>query len=140
MQKILVCLDSSPRAAHVLGAAIDLARRTKSKLTLFRCVGLPPELAHDDVFGLSPNKLVDRLLDTAKEGLTRYAADVPEELMGAIEVRVGAPWDAICNEAKAVGADLIMIGSHGYSGLDRILGTTAAKVVNHAECSVLVVR
>ena len=33
-----------------------------------------------------------------------------------------------------------MIGSHGYGGLDRILGTTAARVVNHALCSVFVVR
>jgi nucleotide-binding universal stress UspA family protein len=35
---------------------------------------------------------------------------------------------------------LIVIGSHGYGGLDRVLGTTAARVVNHALCSVLVVR
>ena len=42
--------------------------------------------------------------------------------------------------ATGAGADCIVIGSHGYSGFDRILGTNAAKVVNHAECSVLVVR
>jgi universal stress protein F len=36
--------------------------------------------------------------------------------------------------------DMIVIGSHGYHGLDRVLGTTAAKVVNHADRSVLVVR
>ena len=36
--------------------------------------------------------------------------------------------------------DLIVIGSHGYSGIDRLIGTTAAKVVNHAKQSVLVVR
>jgi nucleotide-binding universal stress UspA family protein len=36
--------------------------------------------------------------------------------------------------------DLIVIGSHGYDALDRLLGTTAAKVVNHADRSVLVVR
>jgi nucleotide-binding universal stress UspA family protein len=42
--------------------------------------------------------------------------------------------------ARAIGADLIVIGSHGYGGLDRVLGTTAARVVNHADRSVLVVR
>jgi nucleotide-binding universal stress UspA family protein len=36
--------------------------------------------------------------------------------------------------------DLIVIGSHGYGALDHVLGTTAAKVVNHADRSVLVVR
>ena len=36
--------------------------------------------------------------------------------------------------------DLIVIGSHGYGAIDRVLGTTAAKVVNHADRTVLVVR
>lgn len=140
MKKILTCLDASPRAGLVLAAAIDLARRTGAKLTLFRSVGLPPELAHDDVLGMSPNRLVDTLLASARTSLTQYGAGVPPELLEGIEVRVGTPWDAICAEAKAMDADLIVIGSHGYGGIDRIVGTTAAKVVNHADRSVLVVR
>ena len=140
MKKILTCLDTSPRAAHVLAAAVDLARRTGAKLVLFRSVGLPPELAHDDVFGVSPNKLIDRLLEAAHASLEKLGAEVPPELLEGIEVRVGTPWNAICAEATAIGADLVVIGSHGYSGIDRILGTTAAKVVNHADRSVLVVR
>ena len=70
----------------------------------------------------------------------RYREDVSTELLDAVEVKIGTPWSAICDEAKKIKADLIVIGSHGYGTLDRILGTTAAKVVNHAECSVLVVR
>jgi nucleotide-binding universal stress UspA family protein len=46
----------------------------------------------------------------------------------------------VCKEAHQEDVDLIMVGSHGYSGVDRLLGTTAAKVVNHADRSVLVVR
>jgi nucleotide-binding universal stress UspA family protein len=140
MKKILVCLDTSPRAPHVLAAAVDLARRTGAKLTLFRSVGLPPELAHDDVFGVSPNTLVEKLLGTAKADLTEHRASIPSEVFGGVEVRVGTPWNAICTEAAALEVDLIVIGSHGYGGLDRLLGTTAAKVVNHADRSVLVVR
>ena len=140
MNKILTCLDSSPRADHVLAAAVDLARRTGAKLTLFRSVGLPPELGHDDVIGVSPNQLIDRLLASARESLEKSSAELPPELVDGIEVRVGTPWYAICDEAKTIGADLIVIGSHGYGGVDRILGTTAAKVVNHADRSVLVVR
>lgn len=140
MKKILTCLDASPRAPHVLASAVDLARRTGAKLVLFRSVGLPPELAHDDVFGVSPNKLIDRLLESARESLEKLAGDVPPAVLEGIEVRIGTPWNAICAEATAVEADLIVIGSHGYSGIDRILGTTAAKVVNHADRSVLVVR
>jgi universal stress protein F len=140
MKNLLVCLDTSPRAPHVLAAAIDLARRTTSKITLFRSVGLPPELAHDDIFSLTPDKILEKLLGQAKEALSRYKTDIAPELFAGVEVRVGIPWDAICAEAKSLNVDLIVIGSHGYRGLDRVLGTTAAKVVNHAECSVLVVR
>jgi nucleotide-binding universal stress UspA family protein len=55
-------------------------------------------------------------------------------------VAVGTPWQAICEMAKTENVDLIMVGSHGYQGLDRLIGTTAAKIVNHADRSVLVVR
>ena len=55
-------------------------------------------------------------------------------------MHVGVPWDTICTVAKEDNVDLIVIGSHGYDILDRIVGTTAAKVVNHADRSVLVVR
>ena len=55
-------------------------------------------------------------------------------------VDIGTPWDAICRKATELQASMIVIGSHGYSGLDRLLGTTAGKVVNHADCSVMVVR
>jgi nucleotide-binding universal stress UspA family protein len=140
MKKILVCLDTSPRAPHVLATAVDLARRTGARLTLFRSVGLPPELAHDDVFGISPNKLVEKLLESAKDGLEQHRAGISPELLDSVEVRVGTPWNAICAEAASLEADLIVIGSHGYGGVDRLLGTTAAKVVNHADRSVLVVR
>jgi nucleotide-binding universal stress UspA family protein len=53
---------------------------------------------------------------------------------------VGAPWEAICKAAEGLEADMVVVGSHGYSGIDRVIGTTAAKVVNHCPCSVLVVR
>lgn len=140
MKTILTCLDASPRAPHVLSAAVDLARRTGARLILFRSVGLPAELAHDDVFGVSPNTIVDNLLSAARESLARFQSEVPPELFDSLEVRVGTAWDAICGEARSRGVDLIVLGSHGYSGMDRVLGTTAAKVVNHADRSVLVVR
>jgi nucleotide-binding universal stress UspA family protein len=53
---------------------------------------------------------------------------------------LATPWDGICRAAIELDADLIVLGSHGYGALDRVLGTTAAKVVNHADRSVLVVR
>jgi len=137
MKNILVCLDGSPRAPVVLAAAIDLAVARHAQLTLFRSVGLPPDARHAETNG---EELIAYLVKTATDELAKAAATVPPTILGAAEVKVGSPWDAICAEARSLRADVIVIGSHGYRGLDRILGTTAAKVVNHATCSVLVVR
>jgi len=65
---------------------------------------------------------------------------VPAASRGGTHVVVGSPWQSICRIAQTIGADLVVLGSHGYSGVDHLLGTTAAKVVNHCGCSVLVVK
>ena len=134
MNRLLVCLDASRARRH---RRRDLARRS-AKLSLFRAVRLPDLSAH--VVGVSPGTLLERLEQEAREGLADYARKVPPELLGSSHVAVGSPWDAICREAARSSADLVVIGSHGYGGLDRVIGTTAAKVVNHCDRSVLVVR
>lgn len=139
MKRILACLDASPRASHVLAVARDLATRTGSKLAVFRSVGLPPEV-DKEFLAISPNDVIDQLVARAKEDLGKLTAGISSDVLDGIYVRVGTPWDAICTEARDLDVDVILIGSHGYSGLDRILGTTAAKVVNHADRSVMVVR
>lgn len=138
MKRILVCLDTSPRAPSVLAAAHDLALRTGAKLEVFRSVGLPPEI-DKEWLAISPNDVVGEIEKRAKAELEELTASAKNEV-DAIHVRVGTPWDAICTEAKLLDVDMIVLGSHGYSGIDRVLGTTAAKVVNHADRSVLVVR
>lgn len=139
MERILVALDHTPRSKEVLAAAIDLARRTNAKLRLLRCVGLPPELPAN-VWALPPAQVTEQLMQIAKKELEQDSAGIPPELYEASTVHVGVPWDTICTVAKEDNVDLIVIGSHGYDILDRIVGTTAAKVVNHADRSVLVVR
>jgi nucleotide-binding universal stress UspA family protein len=139
MKRILTCLDGSQRAPHVLAEAVNLARSLGAKVQLFRAVSLPPDLP-PQLYSVSPSDLPDILLETAKKELAELARDVPPELLDGINVHVGSPWDAICHAARVHDADLVVIGSHGYGAFDRVLGTTAAKVVNHADRSVLVVR
>lgn len=139
MDRILVGLDASPRAKGVLDAAIDLARRVGGKLVLFRGVGIPMEIPHE-AYSMSPAALAEMLEEEAQKYLNKLAATVPEGMLLEAVVGVGNPWQAICHAAHEKKCDLIVIGSHGYSGLDKLLGTTAAKVVNHATQSVLVVR
>jgi universal stress protein F len=139
MDRILVGLDSSPRSKDVLAAAIDLATRTGARIRLVRAVGLPPELP-TNIWAVSPAQLTQDFLATARRELEEASAEVPPELRDGIRAEVGVAWDTICRAARDYGADLIVIGSHGYGLVDRLVGTTAAKVVNHADRSVFVVR
>jgi nucleotide-binding universal stress UspA family protein len=139
MKRILVGLDGSPRAAGVLAAATAIARAQGAELVLLRSVGLPPDVPQD-FWKTTEEPLLDLLERRAREDLAKHASKVPGGAFGGVEVVVGVPWQTLCERARALGVDLVVIGSHGYAGFDRVLGTTAAKVVNHAHCSVLVVR
>jgi nucleotide-binding universal stress UspA family protein len=141
MNRILVGLDGSARERGVLDAATSLAKNSGAKLVLFRCVGLPHD--HDlpaDAYAMAPSEVKKALEQRARTALEQLAGTVGPALVAGVRVTVGAPWQAIDRMAKEENVDLIVIGSHGYDALDRVLGTTAAKVVNHATCSVLVVR
>ena len=139
MGTILCALDGSPRAPAVLATAVDLARKLGDRLWLFRAVGLPTELPKE-AFTVAPADLGGLLLEHARAELEALTLDVPGELVAQRSVELGMPWESICRAARTAGAELIVIGAHGYGLIERVLGTTAAKVVNHADRSVLVVR
>jgi nucleotide-binding universal stress UspA family protein len=139
MHRILVAIDGSPRAKTVLDTAALLANKLGGKVHLFRSVGIPAGMP-SDAWKLTETSLLEMLREEAVKYLAQQAATLPPEIVAGREVEIGVAWDAICASAQRIGADLIVIGSHGYGGMDRLLGTTAAKVVNHADRSVLVVR
>jgi universal stress protein F len=139
MDRILVGLDASPRSEGVLKMAQEFARRVGGKLLLFRAVGIPREVP-PEAYSMTPASLAEVLEAQAKKYLDDLAATLPKELVLGTFVHIGSPWQSICQMADDHKADMIVIGSHGYSGIDRLIGTTAAKVVNHAHQSVVVVR
>ncbi|MSP60421.1 MAG: universal stress protein [Myxococcales bacterium] len=143
MRQILVGLDGSQKAPAVLGAARRLAERVGAQLLLFRAIG-PPVGVPMEAFVVAPDDLVALLRREAREYLERLAADLPPQLVAGTRVAVNAPWRAICEVAREERGDLIVIGSQGHDSITHLLGhlvgTTAAKVVDHADRSVLVVR
>jgi nucleotide-binding universal stress UspA family protein len=138
-KRFLVALDSSPRATVVLAHAVELATKLDAKLVLLRVSGIPIGVPME-AFVSSPVELSAMLEKNAQDELSRQGASVPAALLEKMVTLMGTPWDGICTTAKQENVDLVIIGSHGYGGLDRILGTTASRVVNHADRSVLVVR
>jgi nucleotide-binding universal stress UspA family protein len=138
MKRILVALDGSRSAPRVLQAAVELAQLANAKLVLYRAVVVMPDLPAD-FLKQTDDRLEDVLLRNARNDLERLSLSVPVGLVEKVDASFATPWDGICRKAIEQGVDLIVIGSHGYGGLDRILGTTAGKVANHADRNVLVV-
>jgi universal stress protein F len=139
MQRILVALDGSPRAPGVLATAVAMARAGGAKVTLLRSVGGPPNVP-EDFWKTSDGPLPALMRRQAQRYLDECAAAVASDLLVDSLVVIGVPWQIICATAQRSHADFVVIGSHGHAGPDRLLGTTAAKVVNHAPCTVVIVR
>jgi nucleotide-binding universal stress UspA family protein len=139
MKRILTALDASPRAPLVLAAAARLAELTGAKLVLYRALMVPPEMPRQ-VFSMTDGRLEDYLRQNARTDLERTASEISPALIETIATSFATSWDGICQAGREHDADLIILGSHGFGGLDRLLGTTAAKVVNHADRNVMVVR
>jgi universal stress protein F len=137
VKRILVGLDGSPRAPKVLTAAVRLAEMTGAQLLLYRAVGMP-DLPREAWKMSEP--LEDVLVRYARAELERVAEAAPPAMLEGILTTFATPADGICALAKERDVDLIVIGSHGFSGLDHLIGTVAAKVVNRADRNVLVVR
>jgi nucleotide-binding universal stress UspA family protein len=140
--KILLAIDGS---LHSQSAVDEVARRPWPSGSTIRVMSVfqtytPP--ATEFVAGATLDNVRQRLATGAEEIATR-AADALKNVGVSTEtvVREGDPRSAIVDEADEWGADLIVVGSHGRTGLKRwLLGSVAQAVVGHASCSVEVVR
>ena len=137
-QTMLVALDGSPRAPIVLARAVELARHSEGRLHLCRAVTLPIGLP-DAVWAMPMAQLDTALVAQAERDLATAAQPYATEVIGS-HVRIGQAADVVVDIANELHAQLIIIGAHGYGPIERLLGTTAGKIVNRAKCSVLVVR
>ncbi len=137
-KNILVPID----LAHPAGGSetVELAKRHSedgdAKISLLYVI---PEVPKFVSAGLAPDSY-EKARDFAAAGLRRYAdqGDLPSGTEKI--VRVGHPYPEILAVAEDKGADLIIVASHKPGLGDYVLGSVAAKVVRHAQCSVLVQR
>jgi len=140
MKKILIGVDGSVREREVVDVGVRLAGPLDAQIFLVRAVGLPTQRLPFGFLSQSPDEVERCLLELAAADVESVMLRVPEKLRGGTRVLCGSPLAVIEGAAKELDVDLIIIGSHGHGAIDRILGSTAAKIVNHSECSVLVVR
>lgn len=141
IKSILVPLDFSPPSKKALDYAVTFARQFKAKLTLLHVVEpvATPDFAASFPLMMEDDKLMaaakNRLEDAVK------AARIPRSAVEKILVRFGRSFHEIADAARTRKVDLIIISTHGYTGLKHaLLGSTTERVVRHAPCPVLVVR
>ena len=138
IRRILVALDESPRAKAVLKRGIELARGQGAELILFRAVAVPQEFPAAGA-GTPPDPLGPSLVHAAEDALRKYVESEPG-LSSRFVVRLElSPDRAVLAASEELDVDLIVMGNHGYRGLDRILGTTAVRVLHGAKRDVLIV-
>jgi nucleotide-binding universal stress UspA family protein len=137
IRSILVALDESWRAPSVFRAATSLARQFAAEVFIIRVLWIPPDIppaAH-----VRPDGVEGRMEQTARNELRQLMTTVPELTFGPPIVVEGEPWRQILRVSEELAVDLIVLGNHGSHGLERVLGTVAAKVVNHAHRDVFIV-
>ena len=142
-KRICCPIDFSDASRAALEVAADLARRTGAELVLLHAYPIPGYTFPDGSVVASP-KMMQDLADQAEKHLGEWRADA-EKLVGAPRVAmdkaVGEPAAEIVSFAEEKGIDLLVLGTHGRTGLEHaLMGSVAERVVRRARCPVLTVR
>jgi nucleotide-binding universal stress UspA family protein len=141
-QRILCPLDFSKHSNRALDMACELARDNKAKLTLMHAYVIP-SYPLPEGYVLASSETVAEILSKTQQAMNEararcVAAGVPQV---EIVLSEGAAFAEIVRVAREQAADLIVIGTHGRTGLKHaLLGSVTEKVVRKAPCAVLTVR
>jgi nucleotide-binding universal stress UspA family protein len=139
--KILVPIDFSDNARTVIEWGAHLAKEHGAKLLLLHAYHLPVEFQQLEGAYLPPD-FWSNVKSEADQTLSKFAEDLEKEgIEVETVVREGYPASVIIDEAADQSVDLIVIGTHGLSGLKHmLLGSIAERVVQKAHCPVLTVK
>lgn len=140
--KIMCPVDFSPGSQQAMRTAVRIANEQDAELLLVHSWYIPPvAFAGEYVYA---SDLVQTMTDDAQRALDGAVADARKLGARRVASRMlnGLPWQQIIDAARAEpGLGLIVIGTHGRTGLSRVLmGSVAELVVRHAPCPVLTVR
>jgi nucleotide-binding universal stress UspA family protein len=141
--KILLAVDGSRETEEASRKAVDLAESTGSELHLVY-VGLLPNfvMKDPDILGFD-RKLYDEIEQESQEVLRKltWQVKVAGGTVTGAHLRMGSVAEEITGLAEELGADLIVMGCRGYTGVRRTIeGSISDLVVRHACCPVMVVR
>lgn len=139
-KNILVPVDFSEQSEKAVMAAGTLARATGATVHLLNAYQIPVEPVGLGL-SISQNYVEQFVKDSTAQLQALAARLLPGVAIGPVLVMSGDPREVITDEAKKLGVEAIVMGTHGRRGLTRaLIGSVAETVVRTAPCSVLIVR
>ena len=141
-EKILVAIDFSENADHAFDYALTLAKQFKSELILMHVINEPVDLRGFYVPHISFEQLEQEIEAGAETMMVKFCHDKMGDFTDYKKIIItGTPYEEIVRKASEMDASLIVLGTHGRTGLDHmIFGSTAERVVRSAPCPVLTIR
>ncbi|RKG30949.1 universal stress protein [Acinetobacter tianfuensis] len=143
-QHILVAVDESPMAYAAVEQALSLAKDLNSQVTIMSVIAIDPFIGVDfykvapaitDYFMQAEKNAKERLEDI-KNSFVRDGIEVNSKLIHGV-----SPSQGIIQVADEVGADLVIMGSHGRTGIQKVmLGSVAQNVLTQSPIPVLIVK
>jgi nucleotide-binding universal stress UspA family protein len=135
-KNIVLAYDGSKFSNKALQEAISIAKSSGGSLLILSVVDITDEF-ESEAPGLT-DKMTEKLLKSAQKALGKAVA---AKVKAKVEVHVGDAYEMIVEIARKKKADIIVMGSHGRTGLTRLLmGSVTSRVIGHAPCSVIVVK
>jgi nucleotide-binding universal stress UspA family protein len=136
-KRILVPTDLSEHSFAALPMACELAERFEAEVSLFAVLEDPldhPEIEWQERAGIGPEEVKAHCAEKTRDALRgRLASAGLEGRVRRVEIGYGRPARTVVERAEAEGIDLIVLSSHGRSGVARaMLGSTAREIVRHA--------
>ena len=141
-QKIMVPIDFSEPSQRALDFGVGLAKQFGAEIVVFHCYQLPlPTLGHHPYTTVLPDSYVGAVREAAIQATRRWADKARAQgVRVREEISAGFPASEIAIVAKDVGADLIVMGTRGLSGLEHVLlGSVTERTIRMAPCPVLTI-
>jgi nucleotide-binding universal stress UspA family protein len=140
--KILTAIDFSENSECAFEYALTLATQFNAELTIIHVINEPVDLRGFYVPHISFEQLEKEIEESAVKMMETFCSTKLGTFSNyKTSIMTGIPYDEITAAAARIDASLIVLGTHGRTGLDRILfGSTAERVVRSASCPVLTVR
>ncbi len=137
-KNLLVAVDLSDDSSKVMQRALSVAANNGAQLHLIHVIE-PLSFAYGGDIPMDFSGIQEEIHQQAQQQLARLgeANDIPTERQNVV---LGRPEVEIHAQAEELGADLIVVGSHGRYGLALLMGSTANGVLHGASCDVLAVR